>query len=130
MKITRAVKAVLGKYSQFSGRAGRSEFWYWILAVFLLSLVLALVEGAIVAPVLGFELFAPEAGQPLRLLMSLLILLPALAVAVRRLHDTGRSGWWWFLQLIPILGSLILLWWYSRAGDEDTNVYGPLPPAI
>ena len=124
MHLTSAIKTVFRKYADFNGRACRSEFWYWILGVVLLSIVLAIIEGALLAPALGFEAFAPESGQPLRFVMSLLIFLPTLAVAVRRLHDIGRSGWWVFIQLVPIVGSLLLLWWYVQPGDTEPNQYG------
>ncbi|EAQ98814.2 DUF805 domain-containing protein [Congregibacter litoralis] len=124
MNLTAAIKTVLRKYVDFNGRARRPEFWYWMLSVVLLSVVLAIIEGALLAPALGFEPFAPESGQPLRLVMSLLIFLPTLAVAVRRLHDIGRSGWWILIQIVPIIGSLLLLWWYAQPSDPEPNNYG------
>jgi uncharacterized membrane protein YhaH (DUF805 family) len=125
MNFSSAVKTVLSKYIDFQGRAIRSEYWYWILALVLLSIVLAIIEGAVLAPALGFEPFAPEAGQPLRMVMVLAILLPTFAVTVRRLHDIDRSGWWLFLQLVPVIGALILLWWYIQPGTETQNNFGP-----
>jgi uncharacterized membrane protein YhaH (DUF805 family) len=125
MNFKDAVRTVLSKYMQFDGRAGRSEYWYWILALVLVSIVLTLIEGAVLAPAAGFEPFDPEAGQPLRMLLALVIFLPTLAVSIRRLHDGGRSGWWLFIQVVPIIGGLILLWWYVQAGDEADNEYGP-----
>ena len=125
MNFSSAVKTVLSKYIDFEGRAVRSEYWYWVLAIVLLSIVLAIIEGAVIAAALGFEPFAPEAGQPLRMVMGLAILLPTLAVAVRRLHDVDRSGWWLFLQLVPVVGALILLWWYIQPGTETQNNFGP-----
>lgn len=129
MNFPTAVKTVLSNYARFEGRASRSEYWYWVLAVVLTSLVLSVIEGAIIAPAIGFEPFDPQAGQPLRLLMMLAVLLPSLAVSVRRLHDGGRSGWWLFIQLVPFIGSLILLWWYIRPGDESDNDFGA-PPVL
>ena len=119
-----AVKSVLGNYAGFSGRAGRPEYWYWILAVLIVTVLLAIIEGAVLAPLLGFEAFAPEAGQPLRLLFSLAIILPSLAVMVRRLHDIDRSGWWVLIQLIPIIGGLVLIWWFTRPSDPGENQFG------
>ena len=124
MNLISAIKTVFSKYTDFGGRACRSEFWYWLLGVVLLSIVLRIIEGAVLAPALGFEAFAPESGQPLNLIMSLLIFLPTLAVAVRRLHDIGRSGWWVLLQVVPIIGGLILLWWYVQPGETGPNKYG------
>ena len=124
MNFTVAVKTVLGKYIDFSGRASRSEYWYWILAVVALAIVLTVIEGALLAPALGFEAYAPEAGQPLRMLMGLAIFLPTLAVSIRRLHDIGRSGWWLLIQFVPLIGGLILLWWYIQPGTEGPNEFG------
>jgi uncharacterized membrane protein YhaH (DUF805 family) len=121
MNFSTAVKTVLANYAKFTGRATRPEYWYWILALVILSAVLAIIEGAVLAPALGFEAFAPEAGQPLTLIMSLAIIVPSLAVAIRRLHDIGRSGWWLLIQLVPVVGSLVLLWWYIQPGTEGPN---------
>ena len=128
MNLQTAIRTVFGKYATFSGRAARSEFWYWVLFIVLVSVALSMVDGAVIAPMTGQEAFAPEAGQPLQLLFNLATLLPTLAVTVRRLHDTDRSGWWILLGLIPIIGNLILLWWYIQAGTEGDNEFGP--PAI
>lgn len=127
MNFTTAVKTVLSSYARFEGRASRSEYWYWVLAVILVSIFLAVIEGAVIAPSIGFEPFDPQAGQPLRLLMTLMIFLPSLAVSVRRLHDGGRSGWWLLIQLVPLIGALILLWWYIRPGEASENDFGPPP---
>ena len=125
MNFTDAIKTVFSKYVQLGGRACRSEYWYWILAVVVVSVVLALIEGAVLAPALGFASFSPDLGRPLQLLMALVIFVPSLAVSVRRLHDGGRSGWWIFIQVVPLIGSLILLWWYIQPSDESANEYGP-----
>ena len=119
-----SVMLVLGNYATFSGRAGRAEYWYWVLVVVITTIALALVEGMVLAPILGFEPFAPDAGQPLRLLFNLVVLIPSLAVTVRRLHDTDRSGWWFFMHLVPVIGSLVLLWWLTRPGDLQENRFG------
>lgn len=68
--------------------------------------------------------------QPLSAIWSLVVLLPSLAVGVRRLHDTGRSGWWLLIWLIPLIGWIILIWWFASRGDEGPNEYGddPLAP--
>lgn len=79
------------------------------------------------AQLLGTEAFAKGAGQPLSLILSLGILLPAIAVAARRLHDIGKSASWLLLALIPLAGSLILIWFYTRPSDGD-NIYGPYRP--
>ena len=87
-----AVRSVLSKYVTFSGRASRAEFWWWFLAVLLLSLALGAIDGAVIAPLLGFDAFDENAGQPLSLIAGLVLLLPGISVSMRRLHDIGRSG--------------------------------------
>ena len=124
MNMTTAVKTVLGKYAVFSGRASRSEYWWWLLAMIILFTVLGLIDGALVAPMLGFEAFQPDAGQPVSFLVSLGLLLPNLAVSVRRLHDTDRSGWWLLLGLIPVIGTIVLLIFYVQPGTDSSNQYG------
>ena len=81
MSFPQAMRQVLGKYADFSGRAMRSEFWWWVLAITLVSVVFGMVDSA-----LPFKILQPVFG--------LLALIPTLAVGTRRLHDTGRSGWW------------------------------------
>ena len=119
-----AVRSVLSKYVTFSGRASRAEFWWWFLAVLLLSLALGAIDGAVIAPLLGFDAFDANAGQPLSLIAGLVLLLPGISVSMRRLHDIGRSGWWLLLVLLPVIGALVLLFFYVQAGDPEANEYG------
>ena len=124
MDMPTAVKTVLGKYATFSGRAPRSEYWWWTLALIIVFIILALIDSNLIAPMMGFENTDPNAGKPLSMLVSLALLLPCLAVAVRRLHDTDRSGWWILLGLIPLIGSLVLLFFYIQGGTEGENRFG------
>ena len=124
MTMMEAVKHVLGNYATFSGRAARSEFWWWVLALILLQIVTGIIDGAVVAPMLGAEAFSPESGQPLSLLIALALLIPSIAVSVRRLHDLDRSGWWYLLGLVPIIGPLVLLFWYVQPGTAGDNRFG------
>ena len=123
-----AIRTVLSKYATFSGRASRAEFWWWILAVFLLMLLVGLIDGAILAPLMGFGAFADDAGRPLSLLASLGVLLPGLAVSVRRLHDIDRTGWWLLLGLVPVIGFFVLLYFYVQKGDAGLNRFGAPEP--
>jgi uncharacterized membrane protein YhaH (DUF805 family) len=127
MDMMTAVKTVLGKYATFSGRAARPEYWWWVLATIILYIILGVIDGALVAPMMGYESFAPDAGQPLSLLASLALLLPNLAVAVRRLHDTDRSGWWVLISIIPIIGTLVLIYFLVLRGTEGSNRFGDAP---
>ena len=125
--MTAAVRSVLSNYVNFSGRASRPEFWWWILAVFLVSAVTQLLDAIVIAPMLGFTPGEENAGQPLSVIVSLLLLVPAVAVAARRLHDMGKSAWWLLIGFVPIVGALILLWFYTRPSDGP-NAWGPPAP--
>lgn len=124
MTFTQSVSTVLSKYATFSGRAARPEFWWWILFFFILTAVTQLIDATIFGPMLGFGIGDSESGQPLTVLVSLALLLPNIAVAARRLHDIGRSGWWILICLIPIIGFLVLLYWYIQPSEGDKNQYG------
>ena len=123
-----ATRKVLSNYSGFSGRASRPEYWWWILATCLLQIATQIIDGAVIAPVLGLPVFSREAGDPLSALVALGLLLPHLAVGARRLHDTGRSGWWLLLMLLPVIGALVLLYFFVQRSDEGDNGFGPPEP--
>lgn len=105
-----AISSCFSKYVQFSGRASRSEFWYFGLFYFLCALVVS-----------GFEGFGSVGGSLSSLLIFLGFLLPSLAVAVRRLHDTDRSGWWLLIGLVPVIGPIVLLVFYCLAPVPGRN---------
>ena len=123
-----AASTVLSKYATFSGRATRSEFWWWALCVLILVIIAGVIDATIIAPMLGFEPDQENAGRPLSLLLSLGLLLPNIALAARRLHDIGKSGWWLLIALIPIVGALVLLYFYVQPSAADTNEYGAHVP--
>jgi uncharacterized membrane protein YhaH (DUF805 family) len=106
---------VLKNYVGFQGRARRKEYWMFFLFNIIICLVLSLLQLILHIHPLLTELY------------SLAILLPSLAVSVRRLHDTGKSGWWILIGIIPIIGCIILLIFYCSNGDENNNKYGPNP---
>lgn len=122
-----AVRAVLSKYATFTGRASRPEYWWWALSVFILLLVVGLLDAFLVAPLLGFGAGDENAGQPLSVIVSLAILIPNIAVGVRRLHDTGRTGWWLLISFVPIIGFLVLLYFFVQPSEEGDNEHGPKP---
>ncbi|TIC82889.1 DUF805 domain-containing protein [Nocardioides sp. GY 10127] len=119
MTITDAVTRVLTHYADFTGRARRSEFWYYVLAYVLLSIVLNLLGNLTGRP--GEVLFGVVSS-----LVGLALLCPSLAVGARRLHDTGRSGWWQLLGLIPCFGTIVLIVFFAQDSQPD-NAYGPSP---
>jgi uncharacterized membrane protein YhaH (DUF805 family) len=111
-----AIRSGFRNYATFSGRAPRSEFWYWTLFGILASAAAGIIDGAL----FPIGLFAP--------LVSLLLFLPGLAVSVRRLHDLDRSGWWLLLILTGI-GIILLLIWDCMRGTSGPNRFGPDPLA-
>ena len=110
-----AVRSVLTRYADFSGRARRAEYWWFFLFAVLVALVAAVLDGIIDVPVFS-------------LLTALGLLIPNLAVSVRRLHDTDRSGWWLLLNLVPF-GGIVLLVFYCLEGQPHPNRFGPSPKA-
>ncbi|OZS78468.1 hypothetical protein CF394_06845 [Tetzosporium hominis] len=106
----------------FNGRARRKEYWMFALMTFVISFVLTMID--IFA---GLE-FAPEVGI-LSTIFGLIILIPSLAVTVRRLHDTGRSGAWILIGLIPLIGWIVMLVFMVLDSQPETNRFGPNPKA-
>ena len=146
MGIVEATKTCFRKYITTSGRASRSEYWWFVLAVFLMSIVAAVIDMILFGA-------APEgSGGPLSLLVSLGTFIPSVTAAIRRLHDTGKP---WYYLLVPILGLavgvgimmalgggsigavlgviaiaagfLLQLWWLIKPSDPGTNAFGPNP---
>ena len=104
---------VLKQYAVFDGRARRKEYWMFVLFNIVIAAALA-----IVGRVIGLD-------GVLRALYTLGVLIPSLAVSVRRLHDTGRSGWWLLVVLVPLVGWLIVLYFMVQPGETAENRYGP-----
>jgi uncharacterized membrane protein YhaH (DUF805 family) len=118
MGFVEAVKSAFSNYANFSGRAQRSALWFWILFIIL---------AVIVTEILDISIFGANTYFPLTILFSLATLLPYLAVGARRLHDIDRSGWWWLIAFIPIVGGIILIIWWCKPGQPGTNRFGPNP---
>ena len=114
---------VLKNYAQFSGRARRSEYWYFVLFNTIISIVLSFVDGMI-------GTFDLETGVGLFSgVYALLVFIPSLAVAFRRLHDTGRSAWWLLLFFIPLIGVIVILIFLVQDSKEE-NEYGVSPKLV
>ena len=109
----------LSKFADFSGRARRREYWTFALVNCLIALLL-LILG------LAFGEDSP-ASNILVTIFYLIMLIPNLSVSVRRLHDIGKSGWWLFIGLVPLVGSLLLLVWSFMDSEEGENQYGENP---
>jgi uncharacterized membrane protein YhaH (DUF805 family) len=119
-------KVVFENYSNFKGRARRSEYWYFALANGLIS-ILFIIVGSIIGGILGDAITGLIIGYSLFGLYTLATLLPALGVIVRRLHDVDKSGWFYFIAFIPFVGGIWLLILFCTEGTHGPNQYGPDP---
>lgn len=107
--------AVVKKYAEFSGRARRKEYWMYTLIYILIAIVLGFLDAMLGgAGILGA-------------LLAIALFLPSLAVTVRRLHDTDRSGWWVLIAFVPVVGVIVLLVFMCLAGTSGSNPYGEDP---
>jgi uncharacterized membrane protein YhaH (DUF805 family) len=131
MTFVEAIKTGLSKYVTWKGRASRSEFWFFILFAFAAAIVASIIDGILgtgmktVNPMTGLE---QSAGYGyVYIIVALGLFLPNLSVMVRRLHDTGRSGWWYWIALIPLVGAILLIVWFATKGTTGDNEYGADP---
>ena len=108
----------LRKYAVFTGRARRSEYWWFTLCNLIIIVVLS---------VIGNMMGGQSGQQTLAGIYSLAVLIPGVAVGVRRLHDVGKSGWWYLLVFVPIVGGLVLLFWFIQDSEPGDNQWGPNP---
>lgn len=119
VSFSQAVRMAFDSYCRFQGRSSRSEYWWWVLFVSILSFCIGIIEG-----ILGFSMTAVRTTSGI---LSLVLLLPGLGLSVRRLHDIGKSGWWILLGFIPVVGAIILITWFARNSEMTENRYGPMP---
>jgi uncharacterized membrane protein YhaH (DUF805 family) len=119
MDFQTAVRTCFQKYATISGRARRSEYWWFALFLLIGNVVLNGVDAI---------LFGGDT-QLLSAIFSLATIVPSVCAGGRRLHDTGRSAWWLLIGLIPLVGFLVLLWWFVQKGTDGSNEYGPDPLA-
>ena len=126
-----SVKSVLiNNYANFSGRASRSEYWWFVLFTGLAGFCTGFVDGVIL-----FAMDVPLDSilwvfSPLVTLLQLAMFIPSLAVLVRRLHDIGKSGWWVFALLIPCVGIILFIIWMVTDGEAAANAYGDVPTNV
>ncbi|MES2984880.1 MAG: DUF805 domain-containing protein [Pseudomonadota bacterium] len=118
MNLAEAIKSGFNNYVTFSGRASRSAYWFWVLFVFIAAVVASVIDKALFG---GFDL--------LYVAVLLATFLPGLSVLVRRLHDTNRSGWWYWILLIPVAGWIALIVFLCLKGTPGDNRFGPDPLA-
>ncbi|WP_264565916.1 DUF805 domain-containing protein [Flavobacterium sp. N3904] len=114
-------KVVFENYANFSGRARRSEYWYYLLMNMIILVLATIIDSST-----GMN-FEPLPYGYLYVAYALATFLPGFAVAVRRLHDVGKSGWFFFIILIPLIGSIWLLVLFCQEGDSGANAYGSDP---
>ena len=120
MSFTEAVRTCLKeKYYNFNDRAPRSEYWWFALFGWGVTIVLSILDNLIFDNASGYGMFSTIWG--------IAILLPSIGVGVRRLHDLDKSGWWLLVSLIPIIGFIILVFWFVRQGTRAENRFGADP---
>ena len=112
------------KYACFSGRARRQEYWLFALFNIIAGIIIGVIAGVLVS-VTKVTAFAF-----LGTIYNLAVLIPGLAVLFRRLHDTGRSGWWWLIAFIPIIGWIVLIVFCCLDSQPGENQYGPNPKGL
>jgi len=113
-------KALIHNYVNFDGRASRSEYWWWMLAMFAISIPVSFLDGMI----FGWGLEDPTwFGN----ILTVAVFLPGLGLSFRRLHDTGRSGWWLLMNLIPCVGLIVIIVFLATDGQPHPNDYGEVP---
>jgi uncharacterized membrane protein YhaH (DUF805 family) len=112
MSFSEAVRSGFDHYTDFDGRASRPAFWWWFLFSVLVGTAARLIDAGIGTTIVS-------------IIVGLGLLLPDISVGVRRLHDTGRTGWWIVIGLIPLIGLIVLLIFFVQEGDRGENEYGP-----
>ncbi len=112
---------VLKKYTEFSGRSRRKEYWYFVLFNFIVSIVLIGVDSMVgtLNSEGGYGVFST--------IYSIAVLLPTIGVGIRRLHDIGRTGWWLLIGLLPLIGFIVLIIFFVKDSQPGENQYGPNP---
>ena len=116
MDFATSIKTCFNKYAVFSGRASRSELWWFVLFCFIGGIVTSIVD----VMVLGYS---SENYGPINLIFSVITALPSLAVGARRLHDLNKSGWWQLI-ILTIIGGILLIIWFATVGENKKNAHG------
>ena len=117
MDFVEAIKSGFVNYATFSGRACRSEFWYWTLFTFI---------GGICTGIADVWIVGDAELMPVNLIFNVIVFLPSIVVSIRRLHDINKTGWW-LLLCLTIVGVLVLIFWAIKAGDTGANRFGEDP---
>ena len=120
VKFGDAVRLFFKNYLVVEGRSSRGAYWYAALALILATIVASVVDLIL----FGDFTTALDGNGPINIILGLATLIPGIAVGVRRLHDTGRSGWWLLITL-TVIGVVLLIWWYCQPGERKDNRFGP-----
>ncbi|MBS9478622.1 DUF805 domain-containing protein [Ancylobacter radicis] len=123
MTFTQAISSVLGQYASFTGRAPRSEYWWWVLFSVLVNIATSVLDTALFGAVSLLAYGEINAFTPISTLVGLALLIPSIAVAARRFHDLDRSGWWLLIGLTGI-GALVIFFWFMVRGTRGPNRFG------
>ena len=117
------LNAIQNNYTNFSGRARRSEYWYFILFYYIISILAVDLDNllGLAMEMIGYGLITT--------LVALAHIIPSFALTVRRLHDVGKSGWFYFIAFIPFIGAIWLIVLFCTEGDQEENKYGANPKA-
>ena len=116
-------RCVREKYVAFSGRASRAEYWKFML----IYVVILLIAQALDVGLFPHTVDETGMGGMITTIVTILLFLPAFTAQIRRLHDIGKSGWWILWQIVPIIGTLVLLYFLVKPSEKGTNKYGPQP---
>ncbi len=133
MGFVEAVKTCLGKYVTFSGRARRSELWWFVLFTYIVGLCFFVIdlslfgEATTVTTDTSASISSETQFAPFSTIFWLAALLPYISVSVRRLHDLDRTGWWYWIGLIPLVGVIVLIVWFATKGTDGPNRFGDDP---
>ena len=117
MDFQTSIKTCFNKYAIFSGRASRSEFWFFVLFGLLGGIIAAIIDTMILG-------YSAEVNGPINLIFSVALILPSISVAARRLHDLDKSGWWQLLWF-TIIGGILIIIWHATEGENKKNKFGP-----
>lgn len=121
MTFGQSIATCFSKYCNFSGRASRSEYWWWILFTVIIGSLFGIPSG--IQAVHG-----TSSGLPIiSYIVGAILFLPSLGVLIRRLHDTGKSGWWWLISFVPVVGSIVIIIFCLMPSQPGANQYGDMP---
>ncbi len=122
MTFGQSISRCFSKYCTFTGRASRSEYWWWILFTAIIGLLFGIPSG-----LQSIHESSPSGLPVISYIVSAVLFLPSLGVLFRRLHDTGKSGWWWLIGFIPVIGTIILIVFCCQPSQTFPNQYGGVP---